>query len=148
MGLGRKVQATDLLVRVPQIGANQITWTKPDASPFGDASHRPDGSANAMTRNGERAMKSRQCLSSRPSGFFKARALGAPWLLRNCCRFSIVSTGGPLVKGASPCRSPNETSIGFVGGREYHSRGVAGDFAQWVSWFAVRSAPKGAISRI
>lgn len=77
-GPRRKVQATDQLVRVPQIGANQITWTKPDASPFGDASHRPDGSANAMTRNGERAMKSRQCLSSRPSGFFKARALGAP----------------------------------------------------------------------
>ena len=44
--------------------------------------------------------------------------------------------------------SPDESSIGFVGRREYHSRGVAGDVAQWVSWFAVRNAPKGAISRI
>ena len=53
-----------------------------------------------------------------------------------------------LAKRALTKPSPNETSIGFVGRREYHSRGAAGDFAQWVSWFAVRSALKGATLRI
>jgi hypothetical protein len=53
-----------------------------------------------------------------------------------------------LAKPSPDEPSPIETSIGFVGTREYHSRGAAGDFAQWVSWFAVRSALKGATLRI
>ena len=45
-------------------------------SPFGDASQRPDGSDEAMTRNGERAMNARQCSSNRLSCFFSERSLG------------------------------------------------------------------------
>ena len=53
--------------------SSSMTWTKPGASPFGEASQRPDGSVVAMTRNGDSAMKRarmlfepRQLLLDRP----------------------------------------------------------------------------------
>jgi hypothetical protein len=54
------------------------TCTKPGISPFGEASQRPDGSEDAITRNGESAMKLRQCLSNRANCFLTARSLGSP----------------------------------------------------------------------
>jgi hypothetical protein len=57
---------------------SSITWTKPGASPFGEASHRPNRSVGAMTRNGEQAMNSRECLSNRLICFFSDRSVGAP----------------------------------------------------------------------
>jgi hypothetical protein len=45
---------------------------------LGEASQRPAGSDDAITRNGDNAMKLRQCRSSRVSCFLTARSIGSP----------------------------------------------------------------------
>ena len=59
--------------------ASSITWTKPGVSPFGEASSRPEASAEAITRNGDSAIKARECFSSRGICFLTARSLGSPY---------------------------------------------------------------------
>src|SRR5213596_205560 len=54
------------------------TRTKPGASPLGETSHRPLALAVASRRNGDRAMKARQCSSRTATSFLIARWLGEP----------------------------------------------------------------------